>query len=782
MQTKAFYINQHVAGHDLVQTALSFEPFTRHLEKRVQTEETIKARFYSFVLDHFKIDRELNAQTSAQNTQNDEYALELIYGTLSPVLLSEQECFWALSTPVPNKVLYSTNAFYKLLTSKDIREAVPSVLSSNEDFLHKQKEYIYRLILKRLYDFTSAINNNVYYAYHDPQTDLTRYYHIHVDTTFIDIEVLGHLPELEFETIENYLHDEAGVDVLNTILPLELFKLKGFSVITMEDVTARRAIEDIREAISNEVDDQKALYKSVIKSLKILTQNNDVRFGLLPFLKLNDAPLFDLSSCSQSILMQSAQKYGVAEETYNALVQRYEKEPKAVFFSSLSETRQQKFLFLKSLREAGIKSYAVIPVFHNKHIAGIMEVYSEKELVFYENLLSRLEFALPLIAQLLQNSIVHFNACIDEVIKEQYTSLQPAVQWKFNEAAWEFIRNPKSRRNKAGVNNIYFNDVYPLYGAIDIRNSTIERNFALQEDLKRVIKLLLKILLTLDEQYPNTQWQELIEKTNEWLHIIHDHVNTSDEILINDFLEREAGVALSHFRTENPDKSDIVDRYLEMIAKDCEGPAFTHRNRLEVAMQMVNAGVNNYFEQAQHRLQKIYPCYFEKFRTDGVEYDIYVGQAIAPKKLFSNDYLKQMRLWQLTSMIEVARLTHNLLESMPAHLQTTQLIFIHSMNIDISFRNDERRFDVEGAYNIRYEVIKKRIDKVMLLDGSERLTQPGKIALVYFTEVEAEEQLVYIKQLQDQNMLLPNVEHLELEELQGVVGLKALRVSVNFEE
>jgi hypothetical protein len=104
------------------------------------------------------------------------------------------------------------------------------------------------------------------------------------------------------------------------------------------------------------------------------------------------------------------------------------------------------------------------------------------------------------------------------------------------------------------------------------------------------------------------------------------------------------------------------------------------------------------------------------------------------------------------------------------------------MPIDISFRNDERRFDVEGAYNIRYEVIKKRIDKVCLLNSTERLTQPGKIAIVYFTQSEAEEQINYIKQLQAQNMLLPEIEKLDLEELQGVIGLKALRVSVNFEE
>ncbi len=43
-------------------------------------------------------------------------------------------------------------------------------------------------------------------------------------------------------------------------------------------------------------------------------------------------------------------------------------------------------------------------------------------------------------------------------------------------------------------------------------------------------------------------------------------------------------------------------------------------------------------------IQQAYPSYFEKFRTDGVEYDIYIGQSIAPDKPFSDIYLKNLRL------------------------------------------------------------------------------------------------------------------------------------------
>jgi hypothetical protein len=115
---------------------------------------------------------------------------------------------------------------------------------------------------------------------------------------------------------------------------------------------------------------------------------------------------------------------------------------------------------------------------------------------------------------------------------------------------------------------------------------------------------------------------------------------------------------------------------------------------------------------------------------------------------------------------------------MPVALQTTQLIFVHSTPIDISFRKDERRFDVEGGYNIRYEVVKKRIDKVHVLDSNERLTQPGTVAIIYFDEKDAEEYAGYIRYLQETGSLQEPIEYLDLEELQGVSGLRAIRVKV----
>jgi len=64
---------------------------------------------------------------------------------------------------------------------------------------------------------------------------------------------------------------------------------------------------------------------------------------------------------------------------------------------------------------------------------------------------------------------------------------------------------------------------------------------------------------------------------------------------------------------------------------------------------------------------------------------------------------------------------------------------------------------------------------------TERVTQPGKIAIVYSQEAEAAEYRDYIAYLQSLGSLERDVEPLDLEELQGVSGLRALRVTVSLE-
>ena len=190
----------------------------------------------------------------------------------------------------------------------------------------------------------------------------------------------------------------------------------------------------------------------------------------------------------------------------------------------------------------------------------------------------------------------------------------------------------------------------------------------------------------------------------------------------------------------------------------------------------------NHLEHEQIAAQKIFPHYFERYKTDGVDHTMYMGQSMVQRKKFDQVYLKNLRLWQLITTCSIVRKAKAFKKHLEEPIDIANLILVQNVPLAIRFRYDEKQFDVDGAYNVRYEIMKKRIDKAEIKGGEERLTQPGKIAIVYSHQGEADEYLEYIDYLNAHGYLEKEIESLELENLQGVNGLKALRVSVNMDE
>ena len=765
-----------------VNSKLSFGPFVDYVTKRAAEEKTVKKRFYEFVLEKFEKHSELLVQVAPADMIRYNELLELVYGILVPAIADENNTFWALSQPLMPVIFYGTDAFYNLISDGETHMVKASVIQSNtEDKIKANHALVYSFLLRKLYNFNFIFKNEVVHSLLDEKTGIIKYFRMNLDDRFIKVVANKPLPAINMESIQLNPQEAMELSSLEKILPLDIFSFEGISVLTLTEVTDQYAIETIKNIIlSHNPGDTNFDYGNVISSLKTLAGNNSIEFGLLPLLKVNNKVVFNDDTCMNSILIGTAKQHGLAEEAYMSVADRYFEQPKILFFKTITKELEASHPFLKMLKQIGIFSYALIPVFYNNKLCGVMEIYSTREGLLEESFFTRLDTAIPLLAQLLRNSIDSFDTKIDTIIREKFTSLQPAVQWKFNDTAWHYLRDNLVGETKATMEPILFKDVYPLYGAIDIRNSTVQRNDALRADMQARFSALVGTLQALKDKLGLGIIDEKIFLAKKWEQGVTDFALSNSETGVNYFLDNEIHEFLIHFQKNYPQAAEIVDSYLRVI-DDEQGEAHRHRKALETSMQEINNTVNGYLEKVKGGLQNSYPCYFEKFRSDGIEYDIYIGQSIAPDMPFNLLYFHNLRLWQLTSMAEIARLTNALLAKMERPLQTTQLIFVHPDMIDISFRTDERRFDVEGAYNIRYQVVKKRIDKVRIHQSKERLTQPGKIAMVYFNYNDADEYIKYIQFMQEQGILLNDLERLELEPLQGVSGLKALRVGVNMD-
>lgn len=700
--------------------------------------------------------------------------LQMVYATTSPVLEEESEHYWALAMPMNPVVFYCTDAFFNT-----IADAATGNIKNNfaylddADLQRKHLESCYSLILRRCYNIDSLFLQEIIYPFENEPNGLRRFYKISFDDRFIDVKYKGDLPPFPLE-LNNHDTDQM-FDILQRKIPLHIFCFQGMSVMTVSEVSAQYAVETLKNLLTNTVftPEHSTL---VIRSLKTLVKSKDIEFGLFPLLTLNNKYIFNHDDCVNSMLLKMFEEQGTGRTAYRFFDEKYLHDPRLVLLKEIPADATS-YIHVHILQAENIQSYALIPIYFNTSLCGVLELYTWEKDLITEAVLPKVEPALPFIAQIFQKNINDFDRKIESIIKKHFTAVQPAVQWKFNEAAWQYLRKKYLDPGNKAFEPIAFEQVYPLYGAVDVRNSTTERNRALLKDLKIEFELLKEVLKELKKRSGFGLIDEKIFLCNKWLEKINEPGEFNEEHGVDDFLENEIAPFLNDIKTWDAGYTNIINKYFDAV-NELDGSANLHRRELEQSMKTVIDGVNDYMEMMKEEMQQAYPCYFEKFRTDGVEYDVYIGQSIAPEKPFKEIYLNNLRLMQLTSMAALAKYTHSLIEHLIRPIETTQLIFIHAHPIDIKFRLDEKRFDVEGAYNIRYHIVKKRIDKVYIRNTRERLTIPNKIALVYFNQKEADEYAGYIHYLQEQGTLMNDLEYLELEQLQGISGLRAMRVGV----
>ena len=99
MQYKIFHIvpNQLYKKED---GYVSFKKFTDFLEEKLKNSDTLRAKFYRFVLKHFKKNPELLAPIKITALEKYRYIFDLLEGTILPYLSNEKEFALALGVPM----------------------------------------------------------------------------------------------------------------------------------------------------------------------------------------------------------------------------------------------------------------------------------------------------------------------------------------------------------------------------------------------------------------------------------------------------------------------------------------------------------------------------------------------------------------------------------------------------------------------------------------------------------------------------------------------------------
>ncbi|MCH4823772.1 GAF domain-containing protein [Gramella lutea] len=715
---------------------------------------------------------------------------ELTEGFENPELLNKYE--------EPIKVLLD-DLFPSILTNNEIKAAaVPfhNILfnsskrlkqilnNAGDDFevsfrnIDEELMYIFASIqiLRQYYKYEVDISRPMYYDIPDKH-GIKRHYRIAMNADFVEIFKKDNAPEVTQEDVDILLQNVEDIELWKEKIPPNSYIFKGFTIVNLTDVTIDDAISELKTTLLFEEVNEEEELKKLQEIFRSIYKIPDLRVGFTVFNRREMVFERMESEKAKSFILDKKLvndcDTGICERGFEKLI-----ENNSYFTISNVDNYVEKNdnLLAKNLVKNNVKSCLLAPIAKNGKLLGVLELVSERKNELNSINAIKLDDILPYIVTTVERNRNDFENRVKAVIQSECTSIHPSVLWVFEEEAKKFIRD-LDKDGLASFKDISFKDVFPLYGQIDIVASSEARNNAIKEDLLDQLDIILNIIKKAYDIEELPIYDQVKYRISDFKDEIQDKLNASSEQKVFNLLKKEVNPLMSHLKKQSEEIKELVNEYSKMLNPET-GLVYNHRKKYDDTVQQINRTMSRYIDKKQIQAQEIYPHYFERYKTDGVDHNMYIGASMANKRPFNKVYLFNLRLWQLSTMCEMENRFYRLQENTPIQLEAASLILVYNSTMSIRYRMDEKKFDVDGTYNARYEIIKKRIDKAHVKGTEERVTQKGKMTIVYSQQSDEREYLQYIKYLQAKNYFGDKVELLDLEDVQGVVGLKAIRVNI----
>lgn len=678
------------------------------------------------------------------------------------------------SMPFQEEVLQATDR-YKTIIDKGGKDFVPEIKNFDDNHYYIMGCSI---ILMQFYGYNIDFRRPFYYEIPDGH-GMLRYYRMLYNGDYIQIDRKEGIPEITQEDVALLLDNFENIDIWKEKFPPKSYIFRGFVIANLYDATVDVSISNLKSGLlqfdqegTNFTQDFHTIFQAIfnLPELQIGFSNynhEEATFELVPLKDINSYLLYGENEASCTTVLCSGSYEAVfTTGKYFAMsdVKRYHQTNKEI-------------RMYQNLHEQGIASAILAPIRHQGNLLGILELASPIKGDLNSINANKLADVMPYIVDsVLRNKEQQENE-IDLVIQNECTSIHPSVYWKFEKEARRFLKLQLLGDTNVQFRDVVFIDVYPLFGQVDIKASSEARNSATQKDILLQLDNAIKILKEAHKIDALPVYEQLTYNLENFLVTTKEKLEVDSERTILKFLSNHIRPLFSHLLKKNSILQELITSYRSQI-EDNLGLVYRHRKEYDESVMLLNKRMASVLEKQQQQAQKMYPHFFELFKTDGVEHNIYIGESITKDDTFNKIYLYNLRLWQLQVMCEMENAHFTLSRNMDQPLEVASMILVFNTSLSVRYRLDEKRFDVDGTYNARYEVVKKRVDKAFVKGTTERLTQAGKIAIVYSQESDEQEYLRYINFLQAKNYLGTEVEMLHLEDLQAVTGLKALRVNI----
>lgn len=696
--------------------------------------------------------------------------IRLLLADLFPTGLTNNE-IKAASIPLSNITFNYTERFKNILkeAGKDFEIELRNI--DDDEF------YVFCCCLILQTYFKRDIKTTLPFYYDIPNKQgIMKHYKITVNSDFSEVYPTSDAPIPPDTVIDMLLENLDDTALWKKYFPSKSWILSGFTIISLVDCTSEVALSDLKSTMIK-IDPENLVPDDNLKEIfKSYFDVPELNFGLMLFNKkekrLEKVPIYE-NVFTNHILDFWINTFDqeVRESTFNNLSHN----SKPVVISNVDHLDEEikKLPSFNILKDNNINSFMVIPIMKDNELLAIMEFTSPLAYSFNGLKLKKLEFFADMILFSLSRFSFERNNQIEAIIQREYTTIHDSVVWKFRNEAEKYY-NAFLARKMYTLKQISFKNLTPLFSFSDIRSSSEKRYNLMLADLNEQIENLHDLFSLI-----NSDSEKYLLALDIFENELNNDIKADTEQRFQRLLRDEIHPFLQgklEIKSTKEVKSKIKNYFSKVFAQN--HLFYGHRKSLDESITLVNRKLADILDEGQIKAQQIFPHYYERFKSDGVEHNLYIGNAIAPELHYTSKVVHRLRYWQLKTVCKLEQEFHSFKTSLPIPLDIASLIFVYNEKVDIRFRMDEKRFDIDGAYNSYYEIIKKRLDKAHIKDSSDRITCPGKITIVYFGMENQREYLEYINKLQKKNILHHDVEFLKVEDLQGITGLLALRISL----
>ncbi|WP_028871417.1 GAF domain-containing protein [Psychroserpens burtonensis] len=696
----------------------------------------------------------------------------ILQDSFSPILTKNE--IKTASVPFHNLIFNSSERFKSIIeTAGDDFELQIKNMPEDDSYI-----IACTIILSFCYGYHINFKRPFYYEIPDAN-GIMQYYKILYNADFVEIIPSKKAPKITQEDVDELLDNFDNMEMWKEKFPPNSYTFKGFVISNIFNITDDQSISNIKSSLIGE---DKRKDKSFMEDFHQIFQSllglKDIKVGFSIYNEKEDTFEHVYGEGMNSFLLNHLDTNDCSDTLCKVSYNRLLKEKKfyAVSdvdkFHKLSKGKAPQY---KTLKEQHIKSAILAPIANENGLLGILEIVSERPKVLNSINANKLKDVMPFIVSAVERSKNEEQNLIEAIIQQECTSIHPSVNWRFEKEAKIFIKD-QFNGNKPSFNKIAFENIYPLYGQIDIKGSSDARNWATQQDLTIQLNGIKSIIEAAFDIEKLPIYEQYLYQIEAFLEGLSTHFQVDSEQQISVFIKQDIDPLLEHLLVVESLRTQ-VESYFGSI-DDKVDVLYNHRKEYDDTIALINKEMASLLDQKQVEAQVMYPHYFERFKTDGVEHNMYIGESITKENSFNPIYLYNLRLWQLQVMCEMENSFYLMQPNFPVKLDVASMILVFNQPLSISFRMDEKQFDVDGTYNARYEIVKKRVDKAYIKGTKERVTQKGKISIIYSQKQDEIEYLRYVKFLQSKKYLDNDIEIVELQDLQAVTGLKAIRVSV----